>query len=83
MISPIKTCNRCVMDTTDKKISFNQDGLCDYCQNFDKRIKSKIKNYNKSSNKLSILSNKIREMVKYEIIKKRLTYLLAFFVFKY
>ena len=38
----IKTCKRCVMDTTDQKISFNQDGLCDYCQNFDKRIKKKI-----------------------------------------
>ena len=39
---PIKICTRCVMDSTDKKISFNNDGLCDYCQNFDSRIKNKI-----------------------------------------
>jgi N-acetyl sugar amidotransferase len=60
MKSLIKTCNRCVMDTTDEKISFNKDGLCDYCQNFDYRIKSKIKNYDKPSIKLTQLSNKIK-----------------------
>ena len=56
----IKVCNRCVMDSTDKKITFNKDGLCDYCQNFDNRIKRKIKNYNQPSIKLSKLSDKIR-----------------------
>lgn len=27
------------MDTTDSKISFDKNGLCDHCQNFDKKIK--------------------------------------------
>lgn len=31
-------CEKCVMDTTDNKIKFNKSGVCDYCQNFIKRI---------------------------------------------
>ena len=32
-------CTRCVMDTTDSKITFDENGVCDYCRNFDKNIK--------------------------------------------
>jgi len=32
-------CSRCVMDTTDSKISFDENGVCDHCRNFDKKIK--------------------------------------------
>ena len=32
-------CTRCVMDTTDSKISFDENGVCDHCRNFDKNIK--------------------------------------------
>ena len=60
MNSQIKICSRCVMDSTDKKISFNRYGLCDYCQNFDSRIKNKIKNHNKPSIMLSKLADKIK-----------------------
>lgn len=28
-------CNRCVMDTTDSKITFNAQGICDHCQSYD------------------------------------------------
>lgn len=31
-------CTRCVMDTTDSKISFDENGVCDHCRNFDKNI---------------------------------------------
>lgn len=34
-----RICTRCVMDTTDSKISFDENGVCDHCRNFDKRIK--------------------------------------------
>ena len=33
-----KSCNRCVMDTSDPNISLDDDGQCDYCANFDKNI---------------------------------------------
>lgn len=32
-------CSRCVMDTSDVKITFDDDGVCDHCRNFDKNIK--------------------------------------------
>jgi N-acetyl sugar amidotransferase len=35
-MSPIlQTCSRCVMDTSDPDISFNQYGVCNHCTNFD------------------------------------------------
>jgi N-acetyl sugar amidotransferase len=36
---PYQRCTRCVMDTTDSKISFDENGVCDHCRNFDKNIK--------------------------------------------
>ena len=34
----IKVCSNCVMDTTDKKIRFNEKGVCDHCQTFYEKI---------------------------------------------
>lgn len=31
-------CSRCVMDTSDSKITFDKKGLCDHCRNFDRYI---------------------------------------------
>jgi len=31
-------CKRCVMDSTDSKITFNSDGVCDHCLTFDSDI---------------------------------------------
>ena len=31
-------CNKCVMDTSDSKVTFNRKGECDHCQNFDNNI---------------------------------------------
>ena len=30
-----QVCTRCVMDTSDSKIEFNSDGVCNHCQEFD------------------------------------------------
>ena len=38
-MSEYKVCSRCVMDTSDKKISFNNEGVCDHCLTFDSKIK--------------------------------------------
>ena len=35
---PFQRCTRCVMDTTDSKITFDDNGVCDHCRNFDKNI---------------------------------------------
>ena len=36
-----QVCINCVMDTTDSKITFNEEGLCDHCQHFYGYIKPK------------------------------------------
>ena len=35
-------CSRCVMDTTDKSIIFDENGICDHCLNFKNKIEKKI-----------------------------------------
>lgn len=30
-----QVCSRCVMDTTDSKITFDENGICDHCRTFD------------------------------------------------
>jgi N-acetyl sugar amidotransferase len=34
-----QACTNCVMDTTDSKIVFDENGMCDHCNNFYKNIK--------------------------------------------
>lgn len=36
----VRVCSRCVMDTTDTAISFDEAGVCDHCRTFDKDIAS-------------------------------------------
>lgn len=36
---PYQRCTRCVMDTTDPEIEFNDHGVCSHCQFFDERIR--------------------------------------------
>lgn len=33
-----RTCARCVMDTSDSKITFDAKGICDHCRTFDETI---------------------------------------------
>lgn len=33
-------CNRCIMDTTDPDIYFDQNGVCNHCHSYDETIKS-------------------------------------------
>lgn len=35
----MRQCSRCVMDTTDSKISFDSNGVCDHCTTYDTEIK--------------------------------------------
>jgi hypothetical protein len=33
--APERICARCVMDTTDPEISFDHDGECNHCREYD------------------------------------------------
>jgi len=61
-----KMCTNCVMDTSDSLITFDKNGVCDHCQNFNKNIKNKI-NLKDSVSKLKKIIEKIK-------IKKKQNY---------
>lgn len=54
-------CTRCVMDTTDSKITFDEHGVCDHCRNFDKNIKPFWKPQENRFEELEALAKDIRE----------------------
>jgi len=37
-IENIQTCTQCVMDTTDSNITFDDNGICDHCNDFHKNV---------------------------------------------
>jgi len=54
-------CKNCVMDTTDSKITFNNEGICDHCQTFYKDIKPKWDTGEKGEAKLIKLLDQIKK----------------------
>ncbi len=54
-------CTRCVMDTTDSKITFDENGVCDHCRNFDKRIKPYWKPQENRYDELEKIAKRIRK----------------------
>lgn len=54
-------CSRCIMDTSDKYITFDHEGLCDQCRNYDSKILPKWPGKNKQEeSEIQNLSAKIR-----------------------
>lgn len=53
-------CMRCIMDTSDPNISFDAQGVCDYCNNFDKMIQPNWDTGAAGCAELDALSEKIR-----------------------
>ncbi|MFA4849332.1 MAG: N-acetyl sugar amidotransferase [Methanoregula sp.] len=39
MTGKYQVCNRCVMDTTDPEIQFDEKGICNHCRQYDESIK--------------------------------------------
>ena len=54
-----RRCSNCVMDTTDSKITFDQNGVCDFCNDFYTHIKP---GWNPKENNPELL--KIAEQIK-------------------
>ena len=54
-------CTRCVMDTTDSKITFDENGVCDHCRNFDEKIKPFWKPQENRYDELEQIAAKIRK----------------------
>lgn len=56
-----KICNNCIMDTSDSSITFNKDGICIYCENFNSAILPNWKSNLKNSSELYNTVEKIKE----------------------
>jgi len=54
-------CKNCIMDTSDPNIKFDEDGICEYCNNFKENILPEW-NYGKNrESELQVIANKIKE----------------------
>lgn len=61
MENNIQVCTNCVMDTTDSKIVFDENGVCDHCKTYYKDIEP-IWNYGKGREKeIDRIVSKIKE----------------------
>lgn len=56
-----KICSRCIMDTSDSTISFDENGLCDYCNNFDKNLKPSWHTDERGQKQLMQLAEQIKK----------------------
>ena len=57
-------CKSCVMDSSDSKIQFDENGNCDYCQNFKKKIKKNFENFNVKNQKIFRITREIKKQSK-------------------
>lgn len=54
-------CTQCVMDTTDSRIVFDEEGVCDHCRNFEKKIKPYWNPNEARENQLEAIAARIRK----------------------
>lgn len=55
-----KVCSRCVMDTSDSQIIFDDEGVCDHCRTFDRDIKPNWDTSEVGWEKISNIANRIK-----------------------
>jgi N-acetyl sugar amidotransferase len=61
MERPYQICTRCVMDTTDPEITFDEKGVCSHCRAYDTRAKKELFNEKTSADKLDRLVRQIQK----------------------
>lgn len=64
MKNTYRICSRCIMDTSDPHIVFDDQGTCCYCHNFDVSIKPNWHTDEKGQDELSYLADMIRRQGK-------------------
>ncbi|WP_343042595.1 N-acetyl sugar amidotransferase [Nitrincola alkalisediminis] len=57
-------CTRCIMNTSDPNIAFNDEGICNYCNNFEATIKPSWDTGAKGMSDLQQLADSIRQSAK-------------------
>lgn len=53
-------CTRCIMDTSDPKIRFDDNGICNYCKIYDERIRANVLAGKEGEQRLSAIVAEIK-----------------------
>jgi len=61
MATERKICSRCVMDTTDPDILFDEEGVCNHCTRFKRRFQTEVYYDDAGQRKLELLIQKIKQ----------------------
>ena len=62
----MKKCSNCINDKSVRKINFNKDNVCNYCQSF-KKIESKLNDYNNLEKLFKERIDKIKGKYDYDV----------------
>ena len=54
-------CTRCIMDTTDPLIRFDENGVCNHCHRYDRNVRSFGYKGKQTDVEMERLINKIKE----------------------
>jgi len=55
-----KQCNRCVMDTSDPDITFNDEGVCNHCKRYEAQLSTRVYHGEEASSRLATLVSSIK-----------------------
>lgn len=61
MERPYQICTRCIMDTTDPEIQFDENGVCNHCRKYDERSSKELYLDEAGQQKLNRIINEIKE----------------------
>jgi len=60
-----KVCTKCVMDTTDSAINFDDHGVCDHCRDFEHNVKPNWHTDERGRSELATIIDKVRDAGKW------------------
>ncbi len=60
MMKKYQICTRCIMDTTDPDIQFDENGMCNHCKNYYVRIANEVQSGKEGKSRLDEISAKIK-----------------------
>jgi len=58
---PYQICTRCIMDTTDPDIIFDEDGVCNHCHRYDEELPKRVFHGKEGEQRLTTLVNAIKQ----------------------
>lgn len=64
MTRQYQICSRCIMDTSDENIIFDETGVCNHCLNYDKNVVKKLLSSSEKKQELTQIVKEIHEIGK-------------------